>query len=375
MGFGTLILFRQFKSPSIPSDGCRDKIKALDLKVSILKPLKGVDANLRENLESFFKIKSNHSFELLFSVESVRDEAYSIAAELCSRYPAVSSRIFVREETNRAHTGNNPKIQNLEESFDNASADLILISDSNVRFREAELDHLVSLLDSKTGMVTSIVSGIDFKGIGGALESVFLGTFYARFMAISNTYFKPCVVGKCMLFRRSDVNRFGGLKLLSPFLAEDFMAGEGMRKLGLQIKTARMPVLQVLGSYSFSSFWKRHVRWGKIRRAHAPLAFVAEPFFHTNSMSLVAAYALSHLYGLPFGAGYLISMSSLCILDGLSYLKVSTPSFLFTFSFPLVWLLRESLALPLWIKILSSNHIEWRGKQFTLAPGGLLGEK
>lgn len=344
--------------------------------VSILKPLKGADPSLASNLESFFRHSANTPFELLFSVETSDDQAYNIVCSLMHRYPHIRARLFVLEGSGYQNFGSkNPKLKNLNQSFQEAHFDIMLISDSNVRLAAGELDHLLSLLAPQVGMVTSIVSGIEFQGLGGALESIFLGTYYARFMALSNRFAKPCVVGKAMLFRKSDLLRFGGFRLLSDFLAEDFMAGEAMRKLGLQIKTSSMPVLQILGPHCLNAFWKRHLRWGRIRKAHAPLAFWAEPFFNTLLMSICGGWGLSSLHWLPFGAGFLISLTICFGLDGLSYLRMTKTSCSFMLCFPGVWLVREVLALPLWFQIASNNKIEWRGRSFVLARGGILGEK
>jgi ceramide glucosyltransferase len=194
-------------------------------------------------------------------------------------------------------------------------------------------------------------------------------------MALCNRYAKPCVVGKAMLFRKSDCARFGGLALLSEFLAEDFVAGETMRKLGLHIRTSRVPVSQILGRYSIKTFWGRHVRWGRIRKSHAPLAFIAEPFFSSLAMSILGAYGLHFYFNLILINAFFASGLVLCFLDLLCYLRTTKCSILFGCCFPLIWTLREGLALPLWIKIASGNDIDWRGNRFVLAPGGLLRDK
>src|SRR4051812_9148110 len=57
--------------------------------VSILKPVKGVDSDLRNNLESFFYLDYPY-FELLFCVPSYRDPACKIIEELIGKYPWVN---------------------------------------------------------------------------------------------------------------------------------------------------------------------------------------------------------------------------------------------------------------------------------------------
>jgi ceramide glucosyltransferase len=373
MVVGTLTLFKQLRrSP-------RQRWFAnqfVPTPVSILKPLKGADPSLTENLRSFFLLDSAAPFELLFSVESKKDPAYPIVKELMDTYSRVDARIFFSNETadDFAHIGMNPKLKNIARSYDEAKYDVVLISDSNVRVNPDELDHLTFKLDSDTGLVTSIVAGTRFKGIGGFLEAVFLNTFYARFMALSNEYAKPCVVGKSMLFRRSTAKRFGGLKILSQFLAEDFMAGESMSKLGLKVKTAVQPVNQIIGKHSFQDFWKRHIRWGRIRKAHAPLAFCFEPFSNSFVVCTLGSIGIHHFFGTPLWMTTTLSLTLWGGLDWIQFATLSQTSFSKNLLFPFIWIIREALALPLWIQILSGNGVDWRGNRLNLARGGLLSE-
>jgi ceramide glucosyltransferase len=223
--------------------------------VSVLKPLKGVDPSLRENLESFFNLVSNVPHELLFSLENERDEAYALVLSLLDQYPSVPARVFILENAKTLDRGLNPKLKNLSQSYDECAFDLVLISDSNVRVPPTLLCTLIQEMDSSTGLVTAIVAGQAPRGMGGILEAMYLNTFYARFMALSNRFAKPCVVGKMMMFRKSTASRFGGIRILSQFLAEDFMAGESFQKLGLKIATSSEPAIQIIGKHSFQAFW------------------------------------------------------------------------------------------------------------------------
>ena len=62
--------------------------------ISILKPLKGLDFELEENLESFFRLEYP-KFELLFSVAHESDEACMIVRRLIAKYPRVRARISI----------------------------------------------------------------------------------------------------------------------------------------------------------------------------------------------------------------------------------------------------------------------------------------
>ena len=170
-----------------------------------------------------------------------------------------------------------------------------------------------------------------------------------------------------MLFRRSTAARFGGLRTLAPFLAEDYMAGESMQKLGLKVKTAILPVAQIIGKQTCTHFWKRHLRWGRLRKAHAPLAFYAEPLSHSLFLTALGSFAVRN--SLFF---CLASILTWLIADLIQFKKLSRCKAQVIVVFPFFWILREFLAIPLWIQTASSNEVDWRGNRLRLAQGGLL---
>jgi ceramide glucosyltransferase len=325
--------------------------------VSVLKPLKGADPGLSENLESFFRL-DYPDFELLFSVAEGADPAVKLVLELRERYPGVRSRLIVGAE----NVGMNPKVNNLDRSYRQASADLILISDSNVRVSPDYLRRKVACLAPGVGVVTAVVAGLNPLGFGGMLEATYLNTFYARGLSLAFATGNPCVIGKSMLFRRSVAAQFGGLRALADYLAEDYVLGEEMRKLGLKIALAHGAVRQHVGRYSFRSFWDRHLRWGRIRKAHAPAAFVAEPLFTPAGTMLLAACG--------FGArGALLTLAVWLLADLVLMRKLlgSLPVWA-----PAAWLAREALAFPMWLAVASGNTVHWRGATLHLALGGKL---
>lgn len=325
--------------------------------ISVLKPLKGADPGLAGNLESFFLL-DYPDFELLFSVADANDPAVAVVQELRRRYPAVSARLLVGAES----VGPNPKVNNLTRSYRQALHDLILISDSNVRVAPDYLRKKWRALRPGVGVVTAAVAGVGPRGWGGRLEAVYLNTFYARGMNLAFATGNPCVIGKSMLFRRSVAARFGGVKALGEYLAEDYALGQEMRKLGLEIALIDAPVEQHIGEYSFRAFWDRHLRWGRIRKAHAPAAFLFEPLFTPMAFGVAAMLAL-HGSWRAFAAS--VALWGLCDLALMA--RFSRGQWVWA---PVAWVARELLSVPLWIAVASGNSVRWRGSTLFLSYGG-----
>lgn len=62
--------------------------------VSILRPLKGLDANLYETLESTF-LQEYSNYEIIFSAADERDQALSIVRDLITKYPFIDAKIVI----------------------------------------------------------------------------------------------------------------------------------------------------------------------------------------------------------------------------------------------------------------------------------------
>lgn len=62
--------------------------------VSILRPLKGLDTNLYENLESTFT-QEYPNFEILLSVAEENDQALAVVRDLIAKYPNVNAHIVI----------------------------------------------------------------------------------------------------------------------------------------------------------------------------------------------------------------------------------------------------------------------------------------
>ena len=97
-------------------------------RVSVLKPLAGIDDELDANLESFARL-DYPSFELLLGVASEDDPAFRVATDFVARHPRLEARVVVTD----ASLARNPKVAQLVALERVASGSLLVISDSNVR--------------------------------------------------------------------------------------------------------------------------------------------------------------------------------------------------------------------------------------------------
>lgn len=100
-------------------------------KVSILKPLMGIDTNLAGNLETFFTMDyPRQSYEILFCVETEEDPVVGLCESLIEKYQGeVDARLFIGGE----QVGVNPKINNMEPGYRESKYELVMISDAGIK--------------------------------------------------------------------------------------------------------------------------------------------------------------------------------------------------------------------------------------------------
>lgn len=319
--------------------------------VSILKPLKGVDPGLFDNLCSFAQL-DYPAYEVIFSVADPLDRALGVVAKVRSKFPDAPFRVIVGD----VKVGGNPKVNNLVRPEADAVHDFLLVSDSNIRAHASYLSDIVPHLTPETGVVTSVIAGFGGLGLGGLLEEQHLNSFNARWMSLAHSFDSAFVIGKTMLYRRSDAASFGGIAALGRFMAEDFWMGRYMTtKVKKKVKLTRKPVHQYIGSMSIQRFLARHTRWAVLRRKSAPHVFYLEPFQFTVVVSLIGALALSGLTTLSGIYALIATPLTYAVLDFWLIGELGgRPS-------ALGWVLKEALVPFIWLDALMGSTVEWRG--------------
>ena len=123
--------------------------------VSVLKPVHGLEPNLEENLESFFR-QDFPNFELIFCARQASDPGLQMAQRLSLKYPNVNVRILTVGEP----PWTNAKLYSLEKMWKESAHELLVISDSDVRVAPDYLQEIVKpFADPKVGMTTCIYRG------------------------------------------------------------------------------------------------------------------------------------------------------------------------------------------------------------------------
>lgn len=329
--------------------------------ISVLKPLKGVDAGLYENLSALAK-QRYAPFELLFGAEDKNDPALEVARQVQRDFPDVPIRVVA----GTSFQGLNPKVRMLRQLAEHASADWLLVSDSNVRPGPFYLRDIAACQErSGADLVHNLLRGEGQESFGARLESLQMNTWVAASIAFCDAGKHACVIGKSMLLRRSALEEVGGFSSVQDILAEDYILGSRMSQAGHKVVLSSHVLPVIHGARDGASFFNRHIRWGQMRRWIAPGFYVAELL--VNPLPWLAL--LAWLGGPLVFAGALVALAMKWLVDALVYYKLSGELPVRTV---VLLPLKDLLQPGIWAVGAFKVRIRWRGNQMRIGPGSRL---
>jgi ceramide glucosyltransferase len=200
--------------------------------ITVLKPLKGAEDGLYDNLASLAR-QDYPDYEILIGADDPLDPALEVARQVQADHPEARIHLCAGSR----HLGLNPKVNLLAALSDRAEHDHLLISDSNVRVEPGYLrDTAAELADPAVGLVTNVLVGEDADRLGGVLECLHLNSFVASAASFARVVGRRvCVIGKSMLFRKRDLDRLGGFWAVRNVLAEDYVIGRSFELAGYKV--------------------------------------------------------------------------------------------------------------------------------------------
>ncbi len=332
--------------------------------VSILKPLKGLDDNLFDNLASIC-MQDYPEYEVIFSLRDQNDPAYKVARKIKDKYPDKDITIIVE----RCNAGLNPKVNNLIPAYKIARFEHILISDSNVIVDKNYLREIVSTMrDPEVGLVSNMIKGTGGRTFGSIFENLHLNSFVLGGVCLLDKLLKmPCVVGKSMLMKKQDFEAIGGFKAVKDVLAEDYLIGQKMHKMGKKVILSNHIIKNVNEYWGIRKFINRHTRWGKLRWKIGGIRYFSELFSNAVFMSVLPIFLWEpSRITLVFAAG----VSSIKIL-GDFYIgkKIKTKmSFLLYFLSPV----KDIIIGLIWFAPILSTTVVWRGNRYIIGKDSML---
>jgi ceramide glucosyltransferase len=244
--------------------------------VSILKPLYGLDPGLESNLRTFFEQDYAAPFEILFAVRDAQDAAGNVVRKLQAEYASVPSRLLVTGEPPYP----NAKVFSLDRMMSQASYDLLVMSDSDIRVTPALLRVIAAeFQDPKLGVATCPYRAIAGNSFWSRLEATGMNTdFHSGVLVARMLEGMNFAVGPTIVARKRVLQSIGGFDRLKDYLAEDFVMGKFAAEAGHGVSLSSYVVEHHIGSQSFGPNAAHRLRWCRSTRRSRPAGYLGQLF-------------------------------------------------------------------------------------------------
>ncbi|MGA2896564.1 MAG: bacteriohopanetetrol glucosamine biosynthesis glycosyltransferase HpnI [Acidobacteriaceae bacterium] len=345
--------------------------------VSILKPVKGVDARMYEGLASHCRQQYAGHFEILFGVSSADDPAVGEIERLRREFPQCAIRLIVCPQ----RLGTSGKVSNLVQMLGEAQYEFVLINDSDIRVSPKYLTRVMErfgaaagIEDAKVGMVTALYRG------RAAIEGAAL-TLWARLEALGiATDFMAGVLaarrleggihfglGSTLAMSRVALTRAGGLGPLVDSLADDYEMGARIAQAGYKVELCGEVVETAVPAYGLRGFCEHQLRWARTLRNARRWGYLGMgttyciPWAALNCVASGFALWSFTLLSLVMLARVTVALSvGVGVLGDAQVLRD-------------IWLLplRDFFGLGFWAWSYASDTVVWRGERFRLRNGRL----
>jgi ceramide glucosyltransferase len=349
-----------------PAAGKPDSDTGYYPPVSILKPLRGLDDNLFDNLSSFCT-QDYPEYEVLFSLQDHNDPAYKVAKMVQDKHPGANITIVVE----RCSAGLNPKVNNLIPAYRKSRHPYILISDSNVMVGRDYLGEIMRhTQDPSVGLVSNLIRGIGGRSIGAVLENLHLNSFIIGSVSFLDRFLgMPCVIGKSMLMKKDDLRSLGGLEAFKDILAEDFIIGREMQRSGKRVVLSKYLISNVNEYWDVKRFLNRHTRWGKLRWRIGGAKYLSELLANPVFVA-VLPIIMSGPSRLTVGFAGLVSLIK-ALADSIIGRRIEAQGSAYPFAerSPFAYFLvpiKDILIGALWFVPLVSATVVWRGNRYLI---------
>lgn len=336
--------------------------------VTILKPVKGLDAGSYDNFTSFCRQDYTGALQILFAAASADDPVIDVIRQLIDDFPEYDIALTI----NPAIHGPNYKVSNLINVFPQAKHEIIIICDSDIRVTPGYLTSVTSHFSNpQVGLVTSPYRTSAVHGIATALEATgFTTEMIPNVLVARQLEGLTFALGASMAVRREALASIGGFESLADYLADDYQLGNKLYHAGWLIVLDDCFVESMIRAESLMSVLSRQLRWARTMRVSRPGGYMASGITYPFPAALLATLvAPSFLTGFCAVILFYSMRLTVCTFFSRRFVKDGLfPGWL--------WLLplRDMLAFFTWALSFLGNSVEWRGSRFVLKPGGKIEE-
>jgi ceramide glucosyltransferase len=336
-------------------------------RLSLFKPLSGNEPDLEARLEDFFR-QDYPNFEILFAARYSWDPGLKVARGVAARYPHIPAQFLTTGEP----AYSNAKVASLELMAQAATAEILVISDSDVRVSPTYLREVAApFADSKVGLVTCLYRGVARgKGLWSRLEATAMSFEMAAGVLVAESIEgMRFALGPTMAVRRECVEEIGGFGTLGRFCADDFLLGNRVAERGHRVVLSEHVIDHIVLNEDFLQSIRHQARWMKSTRFSRPKGHLGTGLTFSVPFGLLT-WGTAAALGWPMlgFAAFAWSVLSRMLLGALVGGQVVEERDLLRSV--LLYPLRDLMGFGFWAASYTSNKILWRDEVFELLREG-----
>jgi ceramide glucosyltransferase len=330
--------------------------------VSMIKPVHGLEPQLRENIESFFR-QDYPRFEILFGADSEDDPALGIVRQVSASYPHVENRIIVHG----LPPWPNPQTFSLHTLSQAAKYGVIVASDSDVEVAPNYLREVVApLLKPGIAMTTCLYRGKNVGDFWSNQTAMLMSVEEPAGALVANLLEgMKFGLGPTIAVRKEALEKIGGYEKFYDYSANDFILGNLIHKAGYRVVLSSHVIDHIVNQSTFPKMLQNQLRWRVTERYCRPKGYLgmglifAMPF---GILGLLAAGLLGHW---AVGAGLLawavVNRWIMAFAVGWVVLR-DRPLLQKLWLYPT----RDLLGFAVWCMSFGGTRIAWRSGRFEL---------
>lgn len=342
--------------------------------VTVIRPIKGVDSGLRENVIAGFEDTYSGVLETLFVFDDEEDPAVQIVREVIHERKSsglyAEAKILFSGQPPRNRTG---KLNAMIQAMEGAHHSLIAFIDSDIRQSKGDLSRLVATLlgdDGAGSAFPTVVSSAEPHTLGDVGYAVMVNGLYepsALATAKRSKGTLPFIMGHMMVLRREAIEAIGGLETAEGQLVDDMYLGKRMVEEGYRNLLSPKPVSIIQQDCSFEEFVGILVRW--IAFSISGLPFWTTKLPHTLTGLALWAGIIATGFGLSQSSpllvllGLITALSVPVTINDLHFRMSKQPiPWRFAWGSMIIWLAAPMIYGQIWIR----REVNWRGRRYRL---------
>ncbi|MDE2165822.1 MAG: bacteriohopanetetrol glucosamine biosynthesis glycosyltransferase HpnI [Alphaproteobacteria bacterium] len=332
------------------------------IAVTLLKPLRGTDAELYDNLRSFCA-QDYPRFQVVFGVADADDPAIPVVRQLIAEFPQHDLTLVVGGGARAP----NRKVANLMNMLPAARHPYLVISDSDMRVAPDYIAGIApSLVVPDVGLVTCLYRGMPAgSGLWSRLACLHVNHGFLPEAAVGElVHAGDGAFGATLALSRTTLDAIGGFAAIADRLADDHALGAAVRRIGRSVVLGPVIVDNVMFEPTLTALFRHELRWARTVHLVAPVGYAGSIITHPLALAVLAALLHPALWSIcGVIAAFIVRVGTIWLGDRALGLA-RTPIYLIP--------LRDGLSFAVFIASFFARSVAWRDRRYRITRGGRL---